>query len=168
MRANYIPQKGLKNISPMYSSLGSDHIQINLITIAPNTPKKQTFGIADIVELDQDKEDDDTDAEINDEANINAITVNKIPIGKACSPYEVIQAQTEDGIFPIVIIYDTGSEISLCDYETGPIIVYTKRGDKKVTISTINSIQAKLRKVYKLKVSDEWSLEAIMISKMKL
>ena len=142
--------------------------QINSITIAPETQKKQTFGIADIVELDQDKEDDDTDAEINEEANINAIAVNKIPIGKACSPYEVIQAQTEDGIFPIVIIYDTGSEVSLCNYETGPIVVDTKRGDKKVTISTINSIQAKLRKVYKLKVSDEWSREAIMIPKMKL
>ena len=55
--------------------------------------------MADIIELDQDKEDDDIDVEINDKANVNAITVNKIPIGKACSPYEVIQAQTEDGIF---------------------------------------------------------------------
>ena len=34
--------------------------------------------------------------------------------------------------------------------------------------TTINSIQAKLRKVYKLKVNDDWSLEAIMIPKMKL
>ena len=75
-------QKGLKNINAMYSSLGSDHIQINSITIASETQKKQTFRIADIVELDQDKEDDDTDAEINEEVNINAIAVNKIPIGK--------------------------------------------------------------------------------------
>ena len=59
----------------------------------------------------------------------------------------MIQTQTEDGIFPIVIIYDTGSEVSLCNYETGPIVVDTKRGDKKVTISTINSIQAKFRKM---------------------
>ena len=118
--------------------------------------------------MDQDKKDDGTDVVTNDEANINAITVKKIPIGKACSPYEVIQAQTEDGIFPIVIIYDTGSEVSLCNYKAGPIAVDTKRGNKKVTISTINSIQAKLRKVYKLKVNDDWSLEAIMIPKMKL
>ena len=168
MRANHKPAKGPKNLHVMFNSLGSDHVQINSITTAPETQKKQEFGMADIIELDQDKEDDDTDVEINDKANVNAITVNKIPIGKACSPYEVIQAQTEDGIFPIVIIYDTGSEVSLCNYETGPIVVDTKRGDKKVTISTINSIQAKLRKVYKLKVSDEWSLEAIMIPKMKL
>ena len=43
-----------------------------------------------------------------------------------------------------------------------------KKADKKVTISTINSIQAKLRKVHKLKVRYDWSLEAIMIPKMKL
>ena len=92
MRAYHIPEKGLNNLKAMYSSLGSNHLQINSITIAPETQNKQKFGIADIVELDQDKEDDDTDAEINEEANINAIAVNKIPIGKACSPYEVIQA----------------------------------------------------------------------------
>ena len=124
--------------------------------------------IADIGDLDQDKEDNDPRLDSNEEAKVNSIIVNQIPSKKACSPYEVIQAQTENGIFPIVIIYDTGSEVSLCNYETGPIVVDTKRGDKKVTISTINSIQAKLRKVYKLKVSDEWSLEAIMIPKMKL
>ena len=50
----------------------------------------------------------------------------------------------------------------------GPLVVDTKRGDKKVIISPINSIQAKLRKVHKLKVKDDWSLEAIMIPKMKL
>ena len=48
------------------------------------------------------------------------------------------------------------------------MVVDTKRGNKKVTISTINSIQAKLRKVYKLKVSEDWLPEAIMILKMKL
>ena len=57
--------------------------------------------------------------------------VNTIPIGKACSPYEVIQVQAEAGIFPVFIIYDTGLEVSLCNYETGPLIVDTKRGDKK-------------------------------------
>ena len=124
--------------------------------------------MADIVKLDEDKEKNDPIVETNEEANVNSITVNKIPIGKACSPYEVIQAQTEDGIFPIVIIYDTGSEVSLCNYETGPIVVTTQKKDKRVTMSTINSMQAKLRKVCKLKVSEKWSLEAIMISTMKI
>ena len=44
------------------------------------------------------------------EVNINPITVNRVPIGEACSPYEVIQVQAENGLFPNVIIYDTGSK----------------------------------------------------------
>ena len=94
--------------------------------------------------------------------------VNRVPIGEACSPYEVIRVQTENGLFPIVIIYDTGSEVSLCNYEIGPIVSDTKRGNKKVTISTINSIQAKIRQVYRLALNDGWSMEAIMIPNMKL
>ena len=41
------------------------------------------------------------------EVNVNPIMVNRVPIGEACSPYEVIRVQTENGLFPIVIIYDT-------------------------------------------------------------
>ena len=61
------------------------------------------------------------------EARIKPITINESPIGKACSPYEVIQVQAEGGIFPVAIIYDTGSEVLLCNYETGPLVVDTKR-----------------------------------------
>ena len=74
------------------------------------------------------------------EVNVNPLTVNRVPIGEACSPYEVIQFQTDVGLFPLVIIYNTGSEVSLCNYETGPIVINAKRGYKKVRVSTINSI----------------------------
>ena len=100
--------------------------------------------------------------------SIYTATVNRIPIGETCSPYEVVRVQTENGLFPIVIIYDTGSEVSLCNYEIGPIVSDTKRGNKKVTISTINSIQAEIRQVYRLTLNDGWSMEAIMIPTMKL
>ena len=95
------------------------------------------------------------------EANVNPIMVNRVPIGKACLPYEIIRVQTESGLFPIVIIYDTGSEVSLCNYETGPVVADTIRGNKKVTISTINSMQAKLRQVYRLALNDGWSMELL-------
>ena len=119
--------------------------------------------MTDIGDLDQDKKTNKPKVDRNKEATVTLVTANKIPRKRVCPPYEVIQAQTENGIFPIVIIYDTRSEVTLCNYETGLIVVDTKRDNKKVTISTINSIQAKLRKVYKLKVNDDWSLEAIMI-----
>ena len=166
MRFNHNPKIGVKNLDIMFNVLGTDHVQINSISI--KTYNKPEFGIAQIEELDHDNEENGPTTEYEEEVNVNPITVNRIPIGKACSPYEVMQVQTEAGICPIVIIYDTGSEVSLCNYETGPMVVDTKKGNKKVTISTINSIQAKLRKVYKLKVKEDWSLEAIMIPKMKL
>ena len=37
-----------------------------------------------------------------------------------------------------------------------------------MTISTINSIQAKLKQVYRLNLKDGWAMEAIMIPNMKL
>ena len=48
----------------------------------PETQKKKEFGMADIKELDQDEKDNDPIIEINEEANVNYITVNKIRIGK--------------------------------------------------------------------------------------
>ena len=85
----------------MFDSLGTEHVQIYSITIIPETQKKQEFRMADLEELDQDEEDNDPIVEINEEANVNSMTVNKIPIEKACSPYKVIQVQTKAGIFPI-------------------------------------------------------------------
>ena len=64
--------------------------------------------------------------------------------------------------------YDTRSEVSQCNYESSPVVADTIRGNKKVTISTINSMQAKLRQVYRLNLNDGWTMEAIMIPKMKL
>ena len=61
---------------------------------------------------------EEIDEELQGKVNFSPIMVNRVPIGEACSPYEVIRVQTENGLLPIVIVYDTGSEISLCNYET--------------------------------------------------
>ena len=146
MRINHDPSKGIKNIDIMYKAIGANHVQVNSIRVRPSMQSQQRFRIAEIEELSQtDDEQESPKEENHGEVNVNPITVNRVPIGEACSPYEVIQVQTESGLFPIVIIYDTGSEVSLCNYETGPIVTNTKKGNKKVTISTINSVQAKLR-----------------------
>ena len=71
-------------------------------------------------------------------------------------------------VFLVIIIYDTGLEVSLCNYETCPTVTNAKKGNKKVTISTINSIQAKLRQVYSLSLKEGWTMETIMIPNMKL
>ena len=68
----------------------------------------------------------------------------------------------------VVIIYDTGSEVSLCNYETKPIVNSAKRERKNITISTINSIQSGLMQVCKLDLKNGQTIEAIMIPNMKL
>ena len=169
MRLNYDPKKGLKNMDEMYNEIGTNHVQVNSVRIINDPEPQPRNGLASIEELPAEENNiEEINDEIQGKVNVNPIMVNRVPIGEACSPYEVIRVQTENGLFPIVIIYDTGSEVSLCNYETGPIVSDTKRGNKKVTISTVNSIQAKLRQVYKLTLNDGWSIEAIMIPTMKL
>ena len=80
----------------MPSSLIESDLQISSITVAPETQKWQEFGMADIEELNQNEEENDPIMDDNKEANVNSITVNKIPIGKSCSLYEVIQVQVEE------------------------------------------------------------------------
>ena len=60
----------------MYNSLETDEVQVNFVTMEPDTQRVQEFGVADIIELDQDEEDDNPIVDIGQEANVNAITVN--------------------------------------------------------------------------------------------
>ena len=144
----------------MYETIEADHVQVNSIRVKPSTQSQQMLGIAEKEELSQtDDEQESPEIEIHGEVNVNPITVNRVPIGEACSPYEVIQIQTESVLFPVVNLYN---------YETGPIVTNAEKGNKKVTISTINSIQAKLRQEYRLKLKDDWPMEEIMIPNMKL
>ena len=90
-------------------------------------PSQQEFGMAEIEELPQSEDEQEiTEEENHGEVNVNPITVNKVPIGEACSPYEVIQVQTESGLFQVVIIYGIGSDVSLCNDDTGPIVTNAK------------------------------------------
>ena len=65
MRANHKPNEGVKNLYAMYDSLGTEHVQVNSITIVPETQKKQEFEMADIEELDQDEDDNNPVLEVN-------------------------------------------------------------------------------------------------------
>ena len=91
MKQNYDPKKGIKNIDELYNDIGSNHVQVNSVRIIRNQDPQPRSGIARIEELPA--EDNDIE-EINDEiqeVNVNPIMVNRVPIGEACSPYEVIR-----------------------------------------------------------------------------
>ena len=120
-------------------------------------PNHQSTGIADIEELDE-----------GDTAYVNAVLVNQLRIGRACTPFEVIKVKTAAGYYPIVLIYDTGAQVSLCNYETGPVLIQSKQADRRVTISTIASSTAKLRTIHTLDLGDGYDMDAILIPKLRL
>ena len=95
-------------------------------------------------------------------------SLNQLRIGRACTPFEVIRVKTAAGYYPIVLIYDTGAQVSLCNYETGPVLIGSKQADRRVTISTIASSTAKLRTIHTLDLGDGYDMDAILIPKLRL
>ena len=70
--------------------------------------------------------------------------------------------------FPVAIVYDTGSQLTLCNYETGPLLISSKPADRKVTISTVNSTKAQLRRIHTLTLGDDFQLDAVLIPNLRL
>ena len=85
--------------------------------------------MADIEKLDQDEKDNDPIIEINEEANINYITVNKIRIGKV--------------YFQQSLYMKLNLRILRQD-KTSAMFLDTRRGGKKVTISTTTAFRPNL------------------------
>ena len=112
----------------------------------------------------------DTQEVVDDEdkAYVRAVLINDLRIGRACSPFEIIKVQTKSGCYPIVLIYDTGAQVSLCNFETGPLLIGTKQADRRVTISTVESSKAKLRRIHTLDLGDGYQMDAILIPNLRL
>lgn len=77
-----------------------------------------------------------------------------------------MQIQRDGKLVSVVIIYDTGSEIKLCNDETGPMITNTKEERMKITISTISSEQTMLMQACKLSLNNDQTIEAVKIPNM--
>ena len=77
----------------MYEALG----KVNSITVDEAEPDQNEFGVAEIIELNQDDGEEDHSDDNDVEAGVHSIQVNKIPMGKTCSLYEVICVQTKMG-----------------------------------------------------------------------
>ena len=75
----------------MYKALGNEHVKVNSITASTTEHDQDKFGVTEIIELNLGDQVKDHSDEDNTEVGVTSIHVNKIPIGNACSPYEVIQ-----------------------------------------------------------------------------
>ena len=94
MRVNYDSKKGRRNLDNLYKEV--NNVQVNSIRVEESSQTQQRYGIADIEELPAaDSYMETLDESPDPEANVNPILVNRVPIGKVCSPYEIIRVQTE-------------------------------------------------------------------------
>merc|ERR1712112_674088 len=122
LKQNFNPKIGLGNLYNLWKEFNNDTAIINSVQIEADG---------------QATENNDTQEALDDEekAYVRAVMINDLRIGRACSPFEVIKVQTKSGCYPIVLIYDTGAQVSLCNFETGPLLIGTKQADRRVTIS---------------------------------
>ena len=54
------------------------------------------------------------------------------------------------------------------NYETGPIVIGSKQADQRVTISTINSVKGKVRRLHTLFIGPGINIDTILIPRMRL
>ena len=154
LKANFDPTIGLQNLTNAWKEFNYDIALINSIQVQQN---HQSTGIADTEELDA-----------GDTTYTNTVLVNQLRIGKACTPFEVIKVKTAAGYYPIVLIYDTGAQVSLCNHETGPLLIQSKQADKRVTISTISSSTATPRAIHTLDLGNGYNMDAILSPGLRL
>ena len=67
-----------------------------------------------------------------------------------------------------MLIYDTGAQVSLCNHETGPLLIQSKQADKRVTISTISSSTATPRAIHTLDLGNGYNMDAILSPGLRL
>merc|ERR1712240_645266 len=113
----------------------------------------------------QDIEANNTDSTVSDQNPTSAevMLVNDLPIGRTCSPSEILRIQTKTGCHPVVLIYDTGAQVSLCNPETTLLLIGTKQTNKNLTISTIESSKAKQREIHTLDIGNGQQMDAILM-----
>ena len=142
LRVNHDPSMGVNNIRNMCKAIGYEHVQVNTIRVIAGT-KNQEKSESPKSEKSSPLGNKQRRAGGNrrHQARQETITTGEIPLEKASSPYEVIQIEAKDRQMSAIIIYDTGSEFSLCNQDTKFLATYTKKDRRNLAISTINNVQ---------------------------
>ena len=84
---NHDAKQGASNLYNMSKDLGQDNVRVNLVKTSTERQDTQAYGVANMEDLSDNKESEESRQVVDDLANIYSIKVNKIPIGQACSPY---------------------------------------------------------------------------------
>ena len=83
---NHNPSKGVQNISKMYQAIGTEQIQVNTIRVKFSMEPQPGSGIAEIDKSSQlGNEQENSERESSNEADMKSITIYNIPMGEASS-----------------------------------------------------------------------------------
>jgi hypothetical protein len=183
VKRNFNPQEGKKLLRIMREKVPNYNATVNSVRVSvgindKNAKAKQTektnSETEEIEEISTEDMKEATTENIeecssqNNEAFVQTVLVNDIEIGRACCPFEIIRVKVGSSHYPVAVIYDTGAQLSLCNYETGPVLISSKPADKRVTIATVNSSKAKLRKIYTLDLGNNLQIDAVLIPNLRL
>merc|ERR1712240_612415 len=162
------PQEWLRrNLNP---NIGLSNLYNEWIRFRHSKNNSVLIKAVQVEEDIQDTEANNTDSTVSDQTpmSVEVMLVNDLPIGRACSPFEILRIQTKTGCYPVVLIYDTGAQVSLCNPETSPLLIGTKQANKNLTISTIESTKAKQRGIHTLDLGGGQQMDAILIPTLQL
>merc|ERR1712240_158175 len=97
LKENFNPKFGLGNLYNLWKEFKNDTAIINSVQIEATDQITENTNNQEISDHEQ-------------TAYVQAVLINNLRIGRACSPFEVIKVQTKSGCYPIVLIYDTGAQ----------------------------------------------------------
>ena len=162
-RKNFNPSRGKKLLSGIRANIPNYSATINSIRAKQQcTDSRTKFSVT----KNPNHETTTIEETLNNEdvALVPTVLVNGIQIRKDCCPYEVIRIKVGSTYLPVAIIYDIEAQMSLCNYETGPLLISTK----PATFSTVNSTRGKLRTTHTLGLSDRFQIDAVPIPDLRL
>ena len=96
------------------------------------------------------------------------ITINSVTLGSAACPSELVRVRTELCDYLVQIWYDSGAQVSVCNYQCGPLVTATRVSPRSIGITSINGISKKVRQIHQLSLGNGNTAEAILIPNMDL
>ena len=154
LKANFNHKIGLRNLTNAWQHFNNNIALINSIQVHQN---HQSPDIADTEKL-----------IAGDTFYANNVLVNQLHVGNTCTPFEVIKVKTNIGYHPIVLVYDTGAQVTLCNQETGPLLIQSRQTHSLVTISTISSSTATPREIHTFQLGNGNTIDAILSPHLRL
>ena len=153
LKANFNHELGLMNLTNVWQHFYISAL-INSIQVHQN---QQSPGFADTKALNT-----------GNTLHTSNDLVNQLQVGNTCTPFEVIQVQTNTGSQPIVLVYDTGAQVTLCNQETRPLSIQSRQTHSPVTIATLSGSTAKPREIHTLQLGNGNTIDAILSPHLKL